>query len=361
MVVIFSIETDTTTHRVMDWLHALHEPFVVIYPKNIAQKILSVLRYVEAGNKPSFWFRKWLKVMDRPDYVDSEAQKLIDYLYHITKDSCFWLNVPADFGSNNKLIQSSISSKCGLNVAENSILNHKEGILHLIKSNSTQKYITKSFGSAVERNDENGDVYFAYTQLVDEDMLAKAPMHIFPSLVQRYIDKEFEIRTFFLDGQCFSMAIFSQENDKTKVDFRHYDVKTPNRNEPIRLPVEIEERLRRFVSEMGTNCGSFDLIQDKIGQIYFVEFNPLGQFGMVSHPCGYTLEKRVAQLLKENVGQCEPVFEFEAHDGECELPLCAYNMQMMEIMGVDVCYRSPFYESVHAAIDFPFKPIDTRL
>jgi hypothetical protein len=32
-------------------------------------------------------------------------------------------------------------------------------------------------------------------------------------------------------------------------------------------------------------------------ELVFLEINPVGQFGMVSHPCNYYLEKRIAQNL----------------------------------------------------------------
>lgn len=48
------------------------------------------------------------------------------------------------------------------------------------------------------------------------------------------------------------MAIFSQENDKTKIDFRNYDIANPNRCVPYKLPRRIEKQLIRFY-------GSFEL------------------------------------------------------------------------------------------------------
>jgi hypothetical protein len=33
------------------------------------------------------------------------------------------------------------------------------------------------------------------------------------------------------------------------------------------------------------------------GDIYFLEVNPAGQFGMVSTPCNYYLEEKIAEVL----------------------------------------------------------------
>lgn len=46
---------------------------------------------------------------------------------------------------------------------------------------------------------------------------------ISPVFFQQYIPKKYEIRSFYLKGQFRSMVIFSQQNEKTKLDFRNYD------------------------------------------------------------------------------------------------------------------------------------------
>jgi hypothetical protein len=38
-------------------------------------------------------------------------------------------------------------------------------------------------------------------------------------------------------------------------------------------------------------------LQTPDGREVFLEVNPVGQFGMVSAPCNYHLEKKVAELL----------------------------------------------------------------
>lgn len=355
MVVIFSIDDDTSTHQVMDWLNHFGEQVMVVYPQTLAVKIGVILNFVQQGERPAFWFRKWSNAHHEQKYLNQEALKLLNYLHHITKDNCFWLNSPIDLDSNNKLIQPLLAKEAGLNIVQQHIVSTKSELLEII--NGGNRFITKSFGTAIYVNGDDDTTLFAYTQMVDDEMLVKMPETFYPSLLQQYIDKEFEIRTFYLDGECFSMAIFSQDNDKTKVDFRHYDNAMPNRNEPINLPQEIEEKLRRFATAIGSNCGSFDLIQDKLGQIYFVEFNSLGQFGMVSHPCGYMLEKRIAQLLKSKNQcnwQCERIVKHE----ESLLPLCVMRLEQVSDGGYELCFRSDFYESDYATVRSLHKPID---
>ena len=45
------------------------------------------------------------------------------------------------------------------------------------------------------------------------------------------------------------------------------------------------------------NTGSIDMIVTKENEYIFLEVNPVGQFGMVSQPCNYYLEKKITEYL----------------------------------------------------------------
>lgn len=96
------------------------------------------------------------------------------------------------------------------------------------------------------------------------------------------------------------MAIFSQENEKTKIDFRNYDFKNPNRVSRYQLPLSIEKKLSKLMKKIGLNTGSIDLIKAIDNYYYFLEVNPSGQFGMTSFPCNYYLHKKTANFLIKN-------------------------------------------------------------
>ena len=111
------------------------------------------------------------------------------------------------------------------------------------------------------------------------------------------IDKKLEIRSFYIENNFFSMAIFSQSSEQTKIDFRKYNNVFPNKTEPFQLPKDIEEKLTQIFKEINLNCGSIDLIVDKNDNYYFLEINPVGQYGMVADPCNYELDKLIAKYL----------------------------------------------------------------
>ncbi len=144
-------------------------------------------------------------------------------------------------------------------------------------------------------------MYMPYTITLTSSNLNELSDTFFPSLFQKAINKEFEIRTFFLNGEMFSMAMFTQSKESTKSDFRKYDYSNPTRSVPFNLPSEVCEKLIAFMDAFDLNCGSIDLIRTDEGKYYFLEVNPTGQFGMVSYPCNYYLEEKVALTLTNNL------------------------------------------------------------
>jgi glutathione synthase/RimK-type ligase-like ATP-grasp enzyme len=141
-----------------------------------------------------------------------------------------------------------------------------------------------------------------YTEEINIADLGKFDNDFFASLVQTKIEKKLEIRSFFLIDTFYSMAIFSQTNPQTSTDFRKYDDSLPNRTVPFNLPGKIEKKLRRLLKKLQLNTASIDLLIDKKGDYIFLEVNPVGQFGMVSIPCNYHLEKRIAlKLFKDGI------------------------------------------------------------
>ncbi|KAF2516652.1 ATP-grasp domain-containing protein [Flavobacterium foetidum] len=94
------------------------------------------------------------------------------------------------------------------------------------------------------------------------------------------------------------MAIFSQSNPQTRLDFRAYDWDNPNRFIPYQLPEHIEAKIEMLMKNLNLNTGSIDLIKSSTnGDYYFLEVNPSGQFGMTAFPCNFPLHKIVAENL----------------------------------------------------------------
>lgn len=113
----------------------------------------------------------------------------------------------------------------------------------------------------------------------------------------RVYRKKIELRVFYLKGELFSMAIFSQNDINTKLDFRNYNDEKPNRMVPYNLPDAAASKVKLFMQKINLNSGSLDLILTNDNEYVFLEVNPAGQYGMVDVACNYGLDKLIAKYL----------------------------------------------------------------
>jgi ATP-GRASP peptide maturase of grasp-with-spasm system len=327
VICIFSAAVDVSTTDVIRWLHHLgiNDVIRINAPDaNTSQEIrldfAAGTFYFQADDQrihlsdiEAVWYRKgfnWLCDQFYPVTVEdharfssylnsklkSEEATLSAYLHHLIENTVPVLG-SAMKGDLNKLLVLHAAKEIGFLIPEFYITNHREGIKQIFQQ--CPDLITKSMsdGLYLFEEIENNTGYFSYTEKLHQEIIADLPDRISPSFVQQNIDKKFEVRVFFLADQCFSMAILSQSDEQTKTDFRKYNGKKPNRFVPFILPDELDHKIKQLFKRLDLNTGSVDLLVDQQEDFYFLEINPVGQFGMVSLPCNYFLEKKVALNL----------------------------------------------------------------
>ena len=194
----------------------------------------------------------------------------------------------------NKIDMLLLAKQARLTVPATCITASKKEMLEFIKK--YHKVITKNISDADIFNLDTLS-YMQYTEEITPELLDSYDDNMYACLLQEKIEKEVELRIFYLHGNCYGMAIFSQLDDQTATDFRNYNTVTPNRNVPYQLPKEIEENIRTFMKSASLDTGSIDMIKTHDDKYIFLEVNPVGQFGMTSYPCNYFLEEKIADWL----------------------------------------------------------------
>lgn len=139
--------------------------------------------------------------------------------------------------------------------------------------------------------------YTSYTEKINKDFISGLPDVFFLSFFQKYIAKQYEIRSFVLGRRIYSMAIFSQLDPQTAIDFRKYNFTKPNRMVPYQLPKVIEDSIIILFENLQLTTGSVDLIFGLDNEYYFLEVNPVGQYGFVSQVCNYNIDLEIAKYL----------------------------------------------------------------
>jgi len=246
-------------------------------------------------------FPRFLRDSEFPelhDNIRTQHETIERFLYHRIRHRVGGIGyAPAQ--DANKLIALKAAADHGLAVPDTLVTSSREALLHFARKH--EAIVCKSVQNVVHLARED-EVHINYTEVLPVSMIPALPERFFPSKFQELIPKRFEVRTFYLDGECHSMAIFSQRDEQTKVDFRKYNDVHPNRYAPFKLPPDIEAKLDAVMRELGLDTGSIDLIRSVNGEFVFLEVNPVGQFGMVSYPCNYGLEERMAKALMQRMG-----------------------------------------------------------
>lgn len=317
MIVILSDKKDTSTNNVIDWICHYGENYFLInsiidletfITRHSVLKIDKETERELKNNKAlSVWYRRSPSLnlpttivgkmnTDRciRKFVFSEQKGLFEAFYAAMKNYK-WLNRWSN-SSPGKFHQLTLAVKVGLNIPSTCILNSKEQLVSFM--NDKGRIIVKPIQD-IEPIELDGDYYFQYTKALYLKDMDKLNSTFFPSLFQKEIKKNMEIRTFYINKHFYSMGICSSFDEQTSEDFRRYNDTYPNRVVPYNLPTELEDKLCALMYELDLNCGSIDLILDDYGEYYFLEVNPVGQFGMVSYPCNYYLEREIAKFLTD--------------------------------------------------------------
>lgn len=322
MILIVSSVSDESTNRVVDWLDYYSQEYVIINQstfENEKQTIFDPIHpfsfFMEKkikSDKMVTWFRRI------PKYRISELDnKLLfnsgvsEYDYRIIVNdihkennvlqNAIWryldaksIKVLSSYRNItvNKLEVLRVAVETGLTIPKSILSNSKTEVANFFKS-CDNGIITKSMDEGININ-IGGVSYNTYTEIVD---IANLPEQFSMSLFQERVDKRIELRIFYLDNQFYSMAIFSQLDLQTSIDFRRYNTSKGNRTVPFKLPSSVKNKLLVLLERYNMNTASIDMIKDKKGNFIFLEINPVGQYNMTSSPCNYYLDKKIANFL----------------------------------------------------------------
>ncbi|SDF26307.1 hypothetical protein [Cellulophaga baltica] len=232
------------------------------------------------------------------NYVTKENRDYNIYLEHHFRTvlgSNYIGSFTKEVSSNNKLINLDFANEVGLDTPEYMVTCSKKELLQFY--NRHQKIITKDLKSPVNIKTKRKNISSSGVKLLSESSIQKIQDNFAPIFLQKYIEKNFEVRIFVFNKKLYCMAIFSQLNDDTKVDFRNDHSSNPNRCIPYTLPSAVESKIWKLLNILDFDTCSIDLIVTPDNQYYFLEINPMGQFHWLSSNCNYYIEKEIANFL----------------------------------------------------------------
>ena len=309
MVLIISNKEDSSTNKVIDWLEYYNAEWIRNNQEDRVEisflgddfELIGKDFKIRLSQIKSTWYRRGcinniffennlsIKSPTIEGFIKHELNHLKEYFYYLLTQK---KHISSYLKSEvNKLIVLEEAKKVGLQVPATYIYQNQAQL-----DKHRGELITKSIcgNPSLTHNKRNGVVY---TQKLVKGKKNSSTKSFLPSLFQESISKKYELRIFYLAGKFYSMAIFSQKDAQTGTDYRKYNNKNPNRNTTYKLPDHIESKIDALMKAININCGSIDIIVTPDNRYVFLEVNPVGQFGMVSFPCNYRIEKQIAKYL----------------------------------------------------------------
>jgi len=224
------------------------------------------------------------------DFATREAEGALNSLSSVT--DWHWVNHPVYHREAAwKPTQLAVARRLGL-VIPRTVITNDPGTVKMFREQCGGTIIYKSLSQSLSL--EPGKV--AFTGIVTDEALSSLTLiqHT-PGIFQELIPKQYEVRLTVVADRMFAAKILSQENERTKIDWRTapYDVKY----ETIELPEEICGKVRAFMAETNLVYSCLDFIVTPGGQYIFLESNPRGQYLWIEHFTGMPITEAIADTL----------------------------------------------------------------
>lgn len=148
-----------------------------------------------------------------------------------------------------------------------------------------------------ETEDPKGTRQQVFTSLLrGDDLLYADSLTASVGFFQQFVQKRRDVRITVVGEKIFAVAIESQRSERTKVDWRRYDIsQTPH--EVITLDVITTNQCLEFLGRFGLEFGAFDFAEDLDGRLWFLELNPNGLWAWLELLTGVEISSAIATRL----------------------------------------------------------------
>ncbi len=251
----------------------------------------------EKINFKSVWYRR-LKlphvsssIVEEKIYLLNEVEAFITNLFGIIKAK--WLSEPTALRlAGNKFLQLTIAKEIGFNVPKTIVTNNKSVIVDFYNSN--RGTIIKPINSG-RINYANNTSKLIFSNLIPKEYIEKIDeFDVVPSILQEYIEKEYELRVTVIDRKVFAAKVHSQSDQETIIDWRRKKLTFTTYN----LPNELQNLCVIMLEKLGISFGAFDFIKTPDGDYYFLEVNPNGQWAWIEIETGLKISDEIINFLQ---------------------------------------------------------------
>ncbi|MEE6126281.1 ATP-grasp ribosomal peptide maturase [Chryseobacterium arthrosphaerae] len=256
---------------------------------------------VHSDDIKGVWHRKAWRI-SVPEELDEDYVKIflneygnLRYNLITTLEDIPWINPYENEKKvdGNKMHQLKVAQKNNLTVPKTIYSNDDEKITAFFHQYCKGKAIAKLHG--VTAKTMSGENMISTTVIEEETLEHLSDIAYCPMIFQPYIDKEYELRIVYVDGEFFTGMINNSENADWRIAREGYFWSA------YELPDPVRKNLTSMMKEMGLYIGAIDMIKGKDGQYYFLEVNPQGEWGMLQKELGFPIAERIADNLIKRI------------------------------------------------------------
>ncbi|QQE77761.1 hypothetical protein GI364_17765 [Alicyclobacillus sp. SO9] len=247
----------------------------------------------------SVWYRKPVfkrTIFDNPEmnsYVEIEVEAALEGVLRCLPAN-FVSHPKAIYHAEYKLVQLQEALRCGFQVPDTLLTSDysqgKEFLDTYVRS------ITKPLRRG--RLIKDSTVTLFYTTELSQNQLERHQdsLKVTPAYIQKRIDKQYDLRVTVFGHTVFCVAIHSQEQEDTKLDWRR---KQEDLKETVfDLPQHIVDKCINLVKSLDLQYGAIDLILDTEGNYYFLEINPTGQWAWMEQELDLPMREALYRTLE---------------------------------------------------------------
>lgn len=255
----------------------------------------------------SVWYRKpfgfsqtygFLESIQDPvqrSIVDKEIHDVLNGLCFLLHDK-FWINHPSSIHTARiKPYQLSIAKRIGLPMPDTLITSDPDAARQFCLEAPT---VFKPVSVSSLDLDDTG--YMIETTLMTDELIDSLGLiKSQPIILQRFIRKTSELRVTCIGKQIFVARQIPQETMPRVVDWRSLQESGSRYVIDYTLPEDIERKVRSLLTSLGLGFAAIDFAIDEIGDLYFLEANPNGQWLGYTDEIGLPAAAHMARCLVE--------------------------------------------------------------
>jgi glutathione synthase/RimK-type ligase-like ATP-grasp enzyme len=180
--------------------------------------------------------------------------------------------------ASHKVEQLTRACSAGLATPETLMTRNPDALRRFWQQCNGEVIVKPMISGYLERDDPGTDTQIYTSQVLAKHIEgAQSTLPSCPTLFQRAIRKQLDVRIAVIDGRFFPIGIKASDGEGQRLDIRRNSMNDVCYS-PVALPTDVRAKLLQLMKEYDLRFAAIDMAIDTEGQWVFFEINPNGQW-----------------------------------------------------------------------------------